>query len=140
MKEGRREEAEKRRAEVAELKNRIAELHRVRDQAEADVRELLTTLPNIPHPSVPIGKDETDNVEIRRWGSAPKFSFAPKDHVELGTALGILDLERAAKISAARFAILNGAGARLERALINFMLELHTHEHDYEETLPPFIV
>jgi seryl-tRNA synthetase len=89
---------------------------------------------------VPVGTDESANVEIRRWGVKPEFDFEPKDHVDLGTALGILDLERATKITGARFAILNGAGARLERALINFMLELHTREHGYRETLPPFIV
>jgi seryl-tRNA synthetase len=104
------------------------------------MRELLSTLPNVPHESVPQGRSEADNVEIRRWGTRPQFTFEPVDHVDLGIALGILDLERAAKISAARFAILNGAGARLERALINFMLDLHTREHGYHETLPPFIV
>ena len=77
------------------------------------MRDLLTSLPNIPHESVPVGKDETTNVEVRRWGTKPEFDFEPKDHVDLGTALGILDLDRAAKIAAARFAILNGAGARL---------------------------
>jgi seryl-tRNA synthetase len=101
---------------------------------------LLSALPNIPHESVPVGKDESDNVEVRRWGHAPQFDFEPRDHVDLGAALGILDLERAAKIAAARFAILNGAGARLERALINFMLDIQTREHGYQETLPPFIV
>ena len=101
------------------------------------MRELLSTLPNIPHESVPVGSDESANTEIRRWGTRPEFDFEPKDHVDLGTELGILDLERATKITGARFAILNGAGARLERALINFMLELHTREHGYRETLPP---
>jgi seryl-tRNA synthetase len=140
MKEGKREEAETRRAEVGALKDRIAELDKLRDQAEAQMQELLSSLPNIPHESVPVGKDESDNVEIRRWGSAPQFEFEPKDHVDLGTSLGILDLERATKIASARFAILNGAGARLERALINFMLDVQTREHGYQETLPPFIV
>src|SRR3989454_3373057 len=140
MKEGKRDEATLRRNEVSELKERIAELDELRDQAEARMREMLSTLPNIPHESVPVGKDESANVEIRRWGTKPEFDYEPKDHVDLGTALGILDLERAAKIASARFAILNGAGARLERALINFMLELHTREHGYQETLPPFIV
>ena len=104
------------------------------------MKDLLSTLPNIPHESVPVGKDESDNLEVRRWGTPPEFTFQPKDHVDLATALGILDLERATKIASARFAILNGAGARLERALINFMLEVHTREHGYLETLPPFIV
>ncbi len=140
MKEGKKDEAEERRAEVAGLKDRIAELDQLRSQTEARMHELLSTLPNIPHESVPRGADESANVEVRRWGTPPEFSFEPKDHVDLGTALGILDLERATKIAAARFAILNGAGARLERALINFMLEVHTREHGYLETLPPFIV
>lgn len=140
MKEGRREEADTRRQEVGQLKDKIAELDRARDEAEARMNELLTTLPNIPHESVPVGADETANVEVRRWGTAPLYDFEPKDHVDLGTALGILDLERASKIAGARFAILRGAGARLERALINFMLDLHTREHGYTETLPPFIV
>src|SRR2546426_10599726 len=140
MKEGRREEAEVQRKQVGDLKDRIAELDQKREQAEARLRELLLTLPNIPHESVPVGKDESANVEIRRWGTKPEFDFEPKDHVDLGTSLGILDLERAVKVAGARFAILNGAGARLSRALVNFMLELHTSEHGYEETLPPFIV
>jgi len=140
MKEGRREEAKVQRKQVGDLKDRIAELDQKREQAEARLRELLLTLPNIPHESVPVGKDESANVEIRRWGSKPDFDFEPKDHVDLGTSLGILDLERAVKVAGARFAILNGAGARLERALIDFMLDLHTREHGYRETLPPFIV
>ena len=140
MKEGKKDEAEARRAEVGKLKDRIGELDQLRAQAETRMHELLSTLPNIPHSSVPVGIDESANIEVRRWGKAPEFSFAPKDHVDLGTALGILDLERATKIASARFAILNGAGARLERALINFMLEVQTREHGYLETLPPFIV
>src|SRR6266446_4473520 len=111
-----------------------------REEAETRMRELLSTLPNIPHDSVPVGADESANVEVRRWGTKPEFDFEPKDHVDLGNTLGILDLERATKITGARFAILNGAGARLSRALIDFMLDLHTREHGYQETLPPFIV
>jgi len=140
MKEGKQAEAEARRKEVGALKDHISELDQLRDKTEAQMRELLSTLPNVPHESVPVGKSEADNVEIRRWGTQPQFAFEPVDHVDLGVALGILDLERAAKIAAARFAILNGAGARLERALVNFMLDLHTREHGYHETLPPFIV
>ncbi len=140
MKQDRREEADARRKQAAELKDRIGELEQNREQAEARIRELLSTLPNIPHESVPVGKDESANIEIRRWGTKPEFDFAPKDHVDLGTSLGILDLERAVKIAGARFAILNGAGARLSRALVNFMLEVQTRENDYQETLPPFIV
>jgi seryl-tRNA synthetase len=104
------------------------------------MRELLSTLPNVPHESVPVGKDETANRVERVWGEKPTFDFDPKDHVDLGTALNILDLERATKIAGARFAIFNGAGARLLRVLIDFMLDLHTREHGYLETLPPFIV
>jgi seryl-tRNA synthetase len=140
MKEGKREEAEGRRKEVNELKERIGALDQLRDQAETRMRDLLSTLPNIPHESVPVGKDESANVEVRRWGTKPDFDFEPRDHVDLGTALGILDLDRAAKIASARFAILNGEGARLERALISFMLDVHAREHGYRETLPPFIV
>src|SRR5256714_12603365 len=140
MKDGKRDQADARRKQVNELKQRMGQLDAARDEAEAPMRELLSTLPNIPHESVPVGKDESANVEVRRWGAKPEFDFEPKDHVDLGTALGILDLERATKIAGARFAILNGAGARLERALIDFMLDLHTREHGYTETLPPFIV
>ena len=140
MKEGKKDEAEVRRAEVSGLKERIGELDQLRAQTEARMHELLSTLPNVPHSSVPVGADEAANIEVRRWGTQPEFSFEPQDHVDLGAQLGILDLERATKIAAARFAILNGAGARLERALINFMLDVHTREHGYLETLPPFIV
>ena len=140
MKEGKKDEAEARRAEVGRLKDRIGELDQLRAQTETRMHDLLSTLPNIPHESVPVGSDESANTEVRRWGRAPQFNFEPKDHVDLGTALGILDLERATKITAARFAILNGAGARLERALVNFMLDVQTREHGYLETLPPFIV
>lgn len=140
IKDGQREAADVRRKAVNELKECIGQLDQQRDDSEARMRALLSTLPNIPHESVPIGKDESANVEVRRWGTKPEFDFQPKDHVDLGNALGILDLERATKITGARFAILNGAGARLSRALIDFMLELHTSEHGYLETLPPFIV
>jgi seryl-tRNA synthetase len=140
MKEGKREEADGRRKEVNELKERIAALDSAREQAETRMHELLSTLPNVPHESVPVGADETANVEVRRWGTQPEFDFEPKDHVDLGVALDILDLDRAAKIAASRFAILNGDGARLERALISFMLDVHAREHGYRETLPPFIV
>jgi seryl-tRNA synthetase len=140
MKQGKADEALSVRAQVGELKEHAARAESLRDESEARMRDILISLPNIPHESVPHGESEEDNVEVRRWGSQPQFNFEPKDHVDLGTALGILDLERAAKISAARFAILNGAGARLERALVNFMLDVQTREHGYSETLPPFIV
>ncbi|HEU4714205.1 MAG TPA: serine--tRNA ligase [Pyrinomonadaceae bacterium] len=140
MKQGAADEAARLRSQVGELKTQIAEADAIRESSEERMREILSTLPNIPHDSVPVGQSEEDNVEVRRWGTPPEFNFEPKDHVDLGTALGILDLERATKIASARFAILNGAGARLERALVNFMLEVHTGEHGYVETLPPLIV
>jgi len=140
IKQGKKDEAIQRRVDVKALKEHVARLNHERDEAEARMKEILEQLPNIPHESVPVGKDESANVEIRRWGTKPEFDFEPKDHVDLGTSLGILDLERAVKVAGARFAILNGAGARLERALIDFMLDLHTREHGYRETLPPFIV
>ena len=140
MKDGKRDEAESRRKEVNALKERIAGLDQLRDQAEARMRNMLAALPNIPHESVPVGKNDTENVEVRRWGTRPEFNFDAKDHVDLGTQLGILDLERAAKISGARFSILQGAGARLSRALVDFMLDVQTRENGYRETLPPFIV
>jgi seryl-tRNA synthetase len=140
MQAGKREEADEKKAEVVELKNRQTELEKQRDEAEAQMHDLLSHLPNIPQTDIPIGADENANVEIRRWGEPKEFDFEPKDHVDLGESLGILDLERATKITGSRFAILNGAGARLERALVNFMLDVHTTEHGYTETLPPFIV
>ena len=140
MKAGNREEADARRSEVNRLKERIAELDRLRDEAESRMRDLLISLPNLPVDSVPVGKTDAENVEKRQWGTKPEFNFQPKDHVDLGTALGILDLERAGKISGARFAILLGAGARLSRALVDFMLDVQTRENGYKETLPPFIV
>jgi seryl-tRNA synthetase len=109
-------------------------------EQEARLRELLTSIPNIPNDSVPIGKSAEDSVEARRWGTPPQFGFKPKPHWELGEALGVLDLERAAKLSGARFAVYWALGARLERALANFMLDLHTRDHGYTEVLPPYLV
>jgi seryl-tRNA synthetase len=140
MQAGKREEAEAKKVEVAGLKERQSELERQRDKAESSMRALLEQLPNIPAEGVPVGEDENSNVEVRRWSEPKEFDFEVKDHVDLGETLGILDLERATKIAGSRFAILNGAGARLERALVNFMLDVHTTEHGYTETLPPFIV
>lgn len=140
MQAGKRDEAETKKAEVAGLKDRQAELERLRDKADTAMRDLLAGLPNLPAADVPVGTDESANIEIRRWGTPREFDFEPKDHVDLGTDLGILDLERASKIAGSRFAILNGAGARLERALVNFMLEVHTTDHGYTETLPPYLV
>ncbi|HZE73432.1 MAG TPA: serine--tRNA ligase [Pyrinomonadaceae bacterium] len=140
MKAGKKDEADELRKDVTASKERIAELDKLRDQVETRMRELLSSLPNLPHESVPVGNDESKNVEVRRWGAKPEFQFTPRDHVELGTSLGILDLERASKIAGTRFAILNGAGARLSRALVNLMLDVQTRENAYKETLPPFIV
>lgn len=140
IKAGDRETAEAKKKEVAGLKERQSELERQREESEAQMSELLASLPNMPADDVPIGPDETANIEVRKWGEPREFDFEIKDHVDLGEALGILDLERATKIAGARFAILNGAGARLERALVNFMLDIHTREHGYTETLPPFLV
>ena len=106
-------------------------------EIETHFERFMLTLPNLPHPSVKVGKDETENREVRRWGEPPQFDFTPKNHWDIGEELGILDFERAAKIAGARFAVYRGAGARLERALINFMLDLHTAENGYTEMLPP---
>jgi len=140
MQAGKRDEAESKKAEVAGLKEKQSDLEAARDEAESAMREILINLPNIPADDVPVGADESANKEIRRWGEPREFDFEPKDHVDLGESLGILDLERATKIAGSRFAILNGAGARLERALVNFMLDIQTIEHGYTETLPPFMV
>ncbi len=140
MQQGKKDKAEKLKAEVAGLKEKQTELEKQRDESENKMRELLSHLPNVPASDVPVGIDENANVEIRRWGMPKDFDFEPKDHVDLGEGLGVLDLERATKIAGSRFAILSGAGARLERALVNFMLDVHSTEHGYTETLPPFIV
>jgi len=137
---GKKDEAATIKSEVAGLKERQSVLEKRRDDAEEEMRGLLAGLPNLPAEDVPIGPDEAANVEIRKWGEPVDLGFEPKDHVDLGEALGILDIERATKITGSRFAILNGAGARLERALVNFMLNVHTAEHGYIETLPPFLV
>src|SRR5579862_2061309 len=123
-----------------EMREQIQELEKKSTDADARLREILTALPNLPNDSVPVGKSEADNVEARRWGTAPTFDFKPKPHWELGEHLAVLDLERAAKLTGARFAVYWGLGARLERALANFMLDLHTREHGYTEVLPPFMV
>lgn len=140
MKAGQKEDAESRRQEVRSIGEEIAVREAALNAIKDDLNNLMIGLPNLPHDSVPAGLDESANQEVTRWGTPRVFDFEPRDHVDLGTALGILDLERAAKISGARFAILRGLGAQLERALINFCLELQTKRHGYEEVLPPFIV
>jgi seryl-tRNA synthetase len=140
MKAGQKEEAESRRQEVRRIGDEITVREAALNAIKDELNNLMIGIPNLPHDSVPAGLDESANQEVRRWGTPRVLDFEPRDHVDLGTALGILDLERAAKISGARFAILPGLGARLERALINFCLELQTKRHGYEEVLPPFIV
>jgi seryl-tRNA synthetase len=119
--------------QIKEFDERIAEL-------DERLREFLLTVPNLPHSSVPVGRDSRDNVEVRRWGQPPKFDFTPRPHWEVAEGAGILDLERAARIAGSRFALYCGLGARLERALANFFLDVHTRDHGYSEFLPPFIV
>jgi len=118
----------------------IKQLDATLDEREARRRAILLTIPNLPHETVPVGASAADNAEVRKWGEPARFDFTPKSHADLGTALGILDFERATKMSGARFAILTGAGARMSRALIDFMLDLHTREHGYTEVDPPFLV
>jgi seryl-tRNA synthetase len=122
------------------IKDRAAELEATAAAADLKLRDLLASLPNLPQDSVPAGASEHDNVCVKTWGEIPTFAFTAKPHWELGEELGILDFERAAKISGARFVVHFGAGARLERALANFMLDLHTREHGYVEVLPPYMV
>lgn len=134
------EDTSARQAEVRQTGERIAELDKRVAELDDAFREKLAGIPNAPHESVPVGKSEEDNVEVRRWGQARAFDFEPKPHWDLGPELGILDMERAAKVTGARFAVYIGLGARLERALINFMLDVHTREHGYTEVLPPFLI
>ena len=128
---------------LAEMKRVSAEIanHDIRvTELDARLRDFMLAVPNMPHSSVPVGHGAAGNVEVRSWGAPPKFDFPPKPHWELGEQLGILDFPAAAKMSGARFAVYRGAGARLERALANYFLDLHTREHAYTEILPPFIV
>src|SRR5215470_12884131 len=127
-------------AEMKQVSETIKQADVRVDELDARQRELLLTIPNIPHSSVPTGKGAEDNVEMRRWGTPPKFDFQPRPHWEVGERAGILDLEAAARITGARFAVYKGWGARLERALANFFLDVHAREHGYTEILPPFLV
>lgn len=129
-----------RQREVREIGERIARLDEDVKALDEKFREALAGIPNVPHESVPVGKSADDNVEVRREGNPAELGFAAKPHWELGTELGILDFDRAAKITGARFTVYTGLGAKLERALINFMLDVHTREHGYTEMLPPFMV
>ena len=132
--------ADKLKAEVATLKNALQAGEDEERRINAELNDKLSDIPNLPLEDVPEGADENDNVEVRKWGDPPKFDFAPKQHFELGEALGLMDFETAAKISGARFVVLKGALSRLERAIASFMLDLHTGENGYTEYLPPFLV
>src|SRR5271165_679946 len=127
-------------AQSKALREQIQELEKTATDLDARLRDILVGIPNLPHDSVPLGRSADDNVEVRRWGTRPTFDFTPKPHWELGAELGILDLERAVKLTGARFAVYWDLGAKLERALANFMLDLHTREHGYTEVLPPYLV
>jgi len=126
--------------EMRKAGERIKELEKRVAAVEENLQDIVMGIPNLCDDSVPLGKDDSDNVEFKRWGTVPEFAFDPKPHWEIGEKLDIIDFERAAKISGARFALLKGLGSRLERALINFMLDLHTQKHGYIEVLPPFMV
>ncbi len=128
---------------MEEMRNtgtRVKALDSELSEVEGRFEEILLQMPNLPHSSVPVGADENDNPEVRQWGTPPTFSFEPRPHWEIGEALGIMDFDRGTRLAQARFTVLKGAGARLERALLNFMLDLHTREHGYEEIEPPFMV
>jgi seryl-tRNA synthetase len=127
-------------AEMRAVSSKIKELDKQLSASQEAIDDFLLGLPNIPHPTVPIGKDEADNPEVKKVGSVPEFEFEPQAHWDIGSRLNILDLDRAARITGARFPLYFGAGARLERALINFMLDTHTAKHGYQEVLPPFMV
>src|SRR5271167_1352976 len=127
-------------AETKDLREQIQTREKIAADLDARLQDILAGIPNMPHASVPVGHSAEENVEVRRWGTAPKFDFTPKPHWDLGAKLGVLDLERAVKLTGARFAVYWDLGAKLERALANFMLDLHTREHGYTEVLPPYLV
>ena len=127
-------------AETKDLREQIQTREKTATDLDARLQDILSGIPNVPHESVPVGHSAEENVEVRRWGAPPKFDFTPKPHWDLGAELGVLDLERAVKLTGARFAVYWDLGAKLERALANFMLDLHTREHGYTEVLPPFLV
>ncbi len=127
-------------AETKDLREQIQTQEKTAADLDARLQDILSGVPNLPHKSVPVGHSAEENLEVRRWGTPPKFDFTPKPHWDLGTELGVLDLERAVKLTGARFAVYWDLGAKLERALANFMLDLHTREHGYTEVLPPYLV
>lgn len=126
--------------EMQEVGAEIKALDQELEEVEEKLDEIMYAIPNIPHESVPVGEDEEDNVEVRNWGKIPDFPFEPKPHWDVATDLDILDFERAAKVAGSRFVFYKGLGARLERALMSFMMDLHADEHGYEEMIPPFLV
>ena len=138
--EGKEDTAEDKMEEMKGISYEIKELDERIKRCEDSIAEILLLIPNLPDASVPVGPDETGNIEVKKWGEPPKLSFKPKAHWDIGEELDIIDFERAGKITGARFALYKGAGALLERSLINFMLNLHTKEHGYTEVLPPFMV
>jgi seryl-tRNA synthetase len=127
-------------AETKELREQIQAREKNASDLDTRLRDILAGIPNIPHETVPVGHGAEENVEVRRWGAPPKFDFTPKPHWDLGAELGVLDLERAVKLTGARFAVYWDLGAKLERGLANFMLDLHTRDHGYTEVLPPYLV
>ena len=135
-----KEPAEEAMAAMKQLGDRIKDAEGVLRKVEDALTDLALRIPNLPHASVPVGAEASENVEVRRWGTIPSFSSPPKPHWEIGENLGILDFDRAAKIAGARFSVMTGAGAKLERALINYMLDLHTTQHGYREVIPPLMV
>ena len=127
-------------ARMREVGDEIKSLDEELNKVEEELNYIMMRIPNIPHESVPVGDSEDDNIEVRAWGEKPTFEYEAKPHWEIGTDLKLLDFERAAKVTGSRFVFYRGLGARLERALINFMLDLHIEEHGYEEMLPPYLV
>jgi seryl-tRNA synthetase len=140
FKEGKKDEALSLKAEVESISNRIVQLEKELAEIEKKFEKLILSIPNPPHPSVPVGEDEENNVVVRYWGEKPEFDFEPIPHWDIAKALDILDFERATKLAGSRFVIYKKWGAKLERALINFMLDLHTEKHGYTEIIPPFLV
>ncbi len=140
LKKKQKEDSQALLGQTKEIANQVHEASEKMSHVEQELEHLLLQMPNIPHVSVPVGRDAAANREVRRFGEIPKFSFDPKEHWEIGEKLGILDFERAAKIAGARFTVLRGLGAALERALVQFMIDLHIKEHGYVEILPPFMV
>ena len=126
--------------EMQTVSKKIRELDEELSEIDGELDQIMLGIPNIPHESVPVGEDEEDNEEVRRWGELPEFSFEPQSHWDIGTNLGIVDFERAAKVAGSRFVFYKGLGARLERALINFMMDYHNDHHGYEEMIPPYLV